>query len=374
MGLRANGRTKHPTPRSALVEDAPRRKAPLLPVSPPLPHRRRVERILLHPQEYRRQALQSRLRAARGPASRPDRKEAPQPLPTGNQDSLARNGGLQHGLLLLPELGHLKIQGGPGQLGHLEPEAVVQTAIKHGCPSIAFTYNEPTIWGEYVIDIAKAAHRQGLKTVMVTNGYITPEALFDVYEHIDAANVDLKAFTEEFYAKITLTHLAGTLEALKLLREKTSVWIELTTLLIPTLNDSSDEIERLSDWILENLGDETPLHFTAFHPDFKLRDKPHTPPETIHAARRIARERGLKFVYEGNIHSDGGHTLCPGCGREVIRRSWHRILEYQVGEDGSCAHCGHKIKGYFTLPSSLRDNGGDVPRSERETRRGFRAF
>ena len=256
---------------------------------------------------------------------------------------------------------------------HLEPEAVVQTAIKHGCPSIAFTYNEPTIWGEYVIDIAKAAHRQGLKTVMVTNGYITPEALFDIYEHIDAANVDLKAFTENFYAKITLTHLAPTLEALKLLREKTSVWLELTTLLIPTLNDATGEIEQLSDWVLENLGDETPLHFTAFHPDFKLRDKPRTPPETVHAARRIARARGLKYVYEGNIHSDGGHTICPGCGREVIRRSWHRVLEYQVGEDGTCAYCGYKIKGYFASPSPPQNNKPGVLRSGKDSQNNFSA-
>ncbi len=140
-----------------------------------------------------------------------------------------------------------------------------------------------------------------------------------------------------------------------------------------TLNDATEEIEQLSDWVLENLGDETPLHFTAFHPDFKLRDKPRTPPETVHAARRIARERGLKYVYEGNIHSDGGHTLCPGCGREVIRRSWHRVLEYQVGEDGTCAYCGYKIKGYFASPSPPQNNKPGVFRSGKDSQNNFSA-
>jgi len=234
---------------------------------------------------------------------------------------------------------------------HLEPEAVVLAAIEYNCPSLAFTYNEPTIWGEYVIDIAKVAHESGLKTVMVTNGYITREAIHDVYEHIDAANVDLKAFTENFYSKVTLTHLEPVLDALKILRRETSVWFELTNLIIPTLNDASEEIRELCGWVLENLGDDVPLHFTAFHPDFKLRDKPNTPPQTIHRARHIALEMGLKYVYEGNIVSDGADTVCPGCKQIVVKRSWHSVSDVRVNEDGTCRNCGTKISGYFAKPS-----------------------
>ena len=233
----------------------------------------------------------------------------------------------------------------------LEPEDVVQAAIEHYCPALAFTYNEPTIWAEYVVDIAKVAHRAGLKTVMVTNGYITREAIFDVYQHIDAANVDLKAFTERFYSKTTLTHLQPVLDTLKTLRHETSVWFEITNLMIPMLNDAAEETRALCAWILENLGDNVPLHFTAFHPDFKLRDKPNTPPETLHEARRIAIEMGLKFVYEGNIYSEGGDTICPGCKRTIVKRWWHQVSDLHVAENGQCDYCGARIPGYFRTPS-----------------------
>ncbi|MGZ4839772.1 MAG: AmmeMemoRadiSam system radical SAM enzyme, partial [Terriglobales bacterium] len=239
---------------------------------------------------------------------------------------------------------------------HLEPEAVVLAAIEYGCPSLAFTYNEPTIWGEYVIDIARVAHQAGLNTVMVSNGYITREAFFDVYQHIDAANIDLKAFTENFYSKITLTHLLPVLETLKWLRRETDVWFEITNLIIPTLNDGDSEFRQLCEWVLKNLGDDVPLHFTAFHPDFKLQDKPPTPPETLHRARAIAFELGLKFVYEGNIWSDGGNTICPGCKRAVIRRSWHAILSNDV-RDGQCKHCGTGIPGVFSKVEAERRRG-----------------
>jgi pyruvate formate lyase activating enzyme len=219
--------------------------------------------------------------------------------------------------------------------------------MHYGAPSLAFTYNEPTIWGEYVIDIAKVAHEHGLNTVMVSNGYITREAFFDIYRHIDAANIDLKAFTEKFYSKITLTHLKPVLDTLRWLRHETNVWFEITNLIIPTLNDGDSEFKELVEWVLENLGDDVPLHFTAFHPDFKLQDKPATPPETVHRARRIAREMGLKFVYEGNILSDGGSTICPGCKKVIIQRSWHSILANDA-RGGKCAHCGTKIPGVFT--------------------------
>jgi len=229
---------------------------------------------------------------------------------------------------------------------HLEPEQVVELAIHHGCPSIAFTYNEPTIWAEYVIDICDVAHRQGLNTVMVTNGYITREAFHDVYDHIDAANVDLKAFTENFYGKITLTHLAPVLETLLRLKQETHVWFELTNLMIPGLNDDETETRKLSDWVMQHLGPETPLHFTAFHPDFKLRDRPRTPPETLHRAREIARDAGLHYVYEGNILGDGGNTLCPECSELLIKRSWHDVLEDRLAE-GACPKCGHRVPGVW---------------------------
>ena len=238
----------------------------------------------------------------------------------------------------------------------LSPEQVVELTLQHGAPSIAFTYNEPTIWGEYVIDIAKIAHEQGVNTVMVSNGYITREAFFDVYQHIDAANIDLKAFTENFYSKITLTHLQPVLDTLKWLRHETDVWFEITNLIIPTLNDGDSEFRQLCDWVLANLGDDVPLHFTAFHPDFKLQDKPPTPPDTLHRARAIAFEMGLKFVYEGNIWSEGGNTICPGCKRAIIRRSWHEILSYDVRQ-GKCGHCGTKISGVFSKSEAERRRG-----------------
>jgi pyruvate formate lyase activating enzyme len=226
------------------------------------------------------------------------------------------------------------------------PEDVPLLALEHGCESIAFTYNEPTIWGEYVIDICKAAKDHGLKTVMVSNGYITREAFHDIYDHIDAANIDLKAFTETFYGKFTLTHLQPVLDTLQWLKNETSVWFELTNLLIPTLNDGAEEIGKLSEWVMQHLGPDVPLHFTAFHPDFKLRDKPATPPETLHRARRIALDAGLHYVYEGNIFGDGANTACPSCGELLIRRSWHNALENRL-KSGACASCGLAIPGVW---------------------------
>jgi pyruvate formate lyase activating enzyme len=230
------------------------------------------------------------------------------------------------------------------------PEDVPLLAIQNGCPTIAFTYNEPTIWGEYVIDICHAAKEHGLNTVMVTNGYITREAFHDIYDHIDAANVDLKAFTEQFYGRITLTHLEPVLETLKWLKTETNVWFEITNLMIPTLNDDPNETRKLCDWILENLGPDVPLHFTAFHPDFKLRDKPRTPPETLHRAYAIAREAGLHFVYEGNIHGGHGETICPSCQTLLVRRGWHEIFEYRLKKDGTCPSCGQSIPGRWSNP------------------------
>ena len=229
---------------------------------------------------------------------------------------------------------------------HVPPEDVPRLARHHGCDSIAFTYNEPTIWGEYVMDICKAAEGSGLKTVMVTNGYITYEAFHDIYDHIDAANVDLKAFTEGFYGKTTLTHLEPVLKTLEWLKQETQVWFEITNLMIPTLNDDPAETKRLADWIVEHLGPDVPLHFTAFHPDFKLRDKPATPPETLHRAREIAQAAGVRYVYEGNIFSDAANTYCPRCGETLITRSWHNVLDDRI-KNGACSKCGHKIPGVW---------------------------
>ena len=227
------------------------------------------------------------------------------------------------------------------------PEDVSLLAIQYGCDSIAFTYNEPTIWGEYVVDICRAAKQHGLNTVMVSNGYITREAFWDIYDHVDAANIDLKAFSESFYSRMTLTHLQPVLDTLEWLKNETNVWFEITNLMIPTLNDDPGETRKLAEWILEHLGPDVPLHFTAIHPDFKLQDKPRTPPETLHRAREIAREVGLHYVYEGNIFSGGANTECPRCGVVLIRRSWHNVEENRL-RDGRCSSCGHAVPGRWT--------------------------
>jgi len=232
------------------------------------------------------------------------------------------------------------------------PEEVPQLALSYGCDSIAFTYNEPTIWGEYIIDICRAAKAYGLKTVMVSNGYITRQAFHDIYDYIDAANIDLKAFTENFYGKTTLTHLQPVLDTLLLLKKETPVWFEITNLMIPTLIDDPEETRRLADWILENLGPDIPLHFTAFHPDFKLRDKPPTPPETLHQARRIALQAGLHYVYEGNIVTDAGSTFCPKCKLRVVRRSWHKVEE-DLLNGGKCPRCASFIAGVWERSGSI---------------------
>ncbi len=227
------------------------------------------------------------------------------------------------------------------------PEDVVRLAEQENCRSIAFTYNDPVIFGEYVIDVARLARAAGIRTVMVTAGYVTEEARAELFEHIDAANVDLKAFTEEFYRKQTLAHLEPVKNTLIWLKRETDVWLEITTLLIPGLNDSAVEVGRECDWILENLGEEIPIHFTAFHPDFRMRDIPRTPDETIMRARDIALRRGLRFVYVGNMNDrDGATTFCPGCGNALIKRSWHSVLSNRL--DGNhCPDCSRTIPGTF---------------------------
>ena len=221
-------------------------------------------------------------------------------------------------------------------------EGVVKLAMDKNCPSIAYTYNDPTIWGEWVMDIARVAREVGIKNVMVTAGYITPEAREDIYPLIDAANVDLKAFTDTFYHKLTFSHLAEVLDTISWLVNETDVWTEITNLIIPGHNDSMNEINEMVDWILKNVGDEVPTHFTAFHPDFKMMDTPPTPPDTLTKARNLAMRKGLKYVYVGNVHDNTGQTTyCPNCNKSLIVRNWHTIVDLSIV--GDKCDCGQKI-------------------------------
>jgi len=228
------------------------------------------------------------------------------------------------------------------------PAAVVALAGRERCPSIAYTYNDPVIFAEYVLDVAKPARAAGIRNVLVTNGYVTPEARVDLFAAADAANVDLKGFTEEFYHRHTASSLQPILDTLVWLRRETSVWLEITTLLIPGLNDSVEEVRAECDWLLEHLGDAVPLHFTAFHPDFKMTDRPPTPPEVLLRARRAALDAGLKFVYVGNVlDREGQTTWCPGCRTALIERDWHAVRRNRL-RDGRCPDCGTAIPGVWT--------------------------
>lgn len=227
------------------------------------------------------------------------------------------------------------------------PQAIVQAAQRTGCRSIAFTYNDPVTWAEYAIDTARIAQQEGLKTVAVTAGYISPAARPEFFQHIDAANVDLKAFTEEFYRKLTLSHLEPVLDTLKWLKRATQVWFEITTLLIPGENDSEEEIARLCDWIVTQLGPDVPLHFTAFHPDYKMLDHPPTPLATLLRAHQQALRAGVRFVYTGNVDdSERQSTYCPSCGKLLVERDWYEVGAYNL-RAGGCAFCGQSIPGLF---------------------------
>jgi pyruvate formate lyase activating enzyme len=228
------------------------------------------------------------------------------------------------------------------------PEAIARAAKDAGCRSVAFTYNDPTIFAEYAMDTADARHALGLAAVAVTAGYIRAEPRAEMYAKMDAANVDLKAFTEEFYKKQTASSLAPVKETLVYLVKETDVWTEITTLLIPGLNDSDRELTELSEWIARDLGLDVPLHLSAFHPDYKMTDIPPTPPETLRRAREIARKTGLRYVYTGNVHDrEGDTTSCPSCHAEVVVRDWYEILDAKLGPDGTCAACGTAIAGRF---------------------------
>jgi pyruvate formate lyase activating enzyme len=228
------------------------------------------------------------------------------------------------------------------------PEAVAAAAARHGCRSLAFTYNDPVIFAEYAIDCAIAAHEAGVKTVAVTAGYITAQARPEFYAHMDAANVDLKGFTEDFYRRLCYGELAPVLDTLRWLQRETSVWLEVTTLLIPGHNDSTAEIGRLCKWYGENLGPEVPLHFTAFHPDFKMLEIPPTPASTLIRARRQAIAEGLKHVYTGNIlDPDGQSTCCANCGELLIEREGYQLGRWNLTPRGLCRFCHAPLAGHY---------------------------
>ncbi|MCK6474327.1 MAG: AmmeMemoRadiSam system radical SAM enzyme [Planctomycetes bacterium] len=228
------------------------------------------------------------------------------------------------------------------------PERIAQAAVDTGCRSVAFTYNDPVIFLEYAVDVAQACRALGIKTVAVTAGYICPEPRVEFYRHMDAANVDLKGFTERFYRNITGSHLQPILETLEYLKNETEVWFEITTLLIPGENDSNAEIDAMTKWVAEKLGPDVPLHFTAFHPDWKMMDTPPTPPATLTRARKITLGNGIRYAYTGNVHDgDGGSTYCHNCKQLLIERDWYVLGKWNLTHDGACNRCGVKLPGLF---------------------------
>lgn len=227
------------------------------------------------------------------------------------------------------------------------PEAIAKAAARLGCEGVAFTYNDPVIWAEYAIDCALACREHGLKTIAVTAGYICREPREAFFNVMDAANVDLKGFTEAFYQHYTLSHLQPVLETLRWLSHESRTWLEITNLVIPGANDDMHEIERMCTWILENLGPDVPLHLTAFHPNFRLQDRPPTPLATLTTARNRALNLGLRYVYTGNVPDLAGQsTYCPQCKQAIIARAWYDIVRYELSA-GKCGYCGYPIAGSF---------------------------
>jgi pyruvate formate lyase activating enzyme len=229
-----------------------------------------------------------------------------------------------------------------------DPETIARAAAALGCRSVAFTYNDPVIFLEYAVDAARACRERGIKTVAVTAGYAKPEARRDLFAHVDAANVDLKGFSERFYHKICTGHLEPVLDTLRWLKHETNVWFEITTLLIPGENDSDAELHAASEWVVANLGPDVPWHFTAFHPDFRMRDKPRTPTTTLWRARSIARAHGVRYAYTGNVHDkEGQSTWCHACDELLIGRDWYVLAEWNLDEAGRCRRCQTPCAGVF---------------------------
>ncbi len=233
------------------------------------------------------------------------------------------------------------------------PDRIADAALRSGCRSVAYTYNDPVIFLEYAVDVAAACRARGIKNVAVTAGYVKSGAREEFFQAMDAVNLDLKGFTEEFYHSLCTAHLSDVLETAKFIKHETNAWLELTTLIIPGHNDGDEELRALSSWVVENLGPDVPLHFSAFHPDFRMRDIPRTPPETLFRAHRIGKEIGLNYVYTGNIHhEETGSTYCPGCGEKLIGRDWYQITQWGVGDKGMgqgghCTECGTAVAGIF---------------------------
>ncbi|RVU33802.1 AmmeMemoRadiSam system radical SAM enzyme [Hwanghaeella grinnelliae] len=233
------------------------------------------------------------------------------------------------------------------------PDQIAEAALRAGCRSVAYTYNDPVIFLEYAVDVAEACRKRGLKNVAVTAGYIKPEARAEFFGAMDAVNLDLKGFTENFYHSLCTAHLVDVLETAIYVKHETDAWLELTTLLIPGQNDSDEELQALTAWVKEHLGPNVPLHFSAFHPDFRMQDIPPTPPKTLFRAHRIGREAGLNYVYTGNIHDEAtGSTYCPGCGEKLIGRDWYEITQWGIGnaglgQGGHCTACGTAVAGVF---------------------------
>ena len=252
-----------------------------------------------------------------------------------------------------------------------QPEAIARAARALDCRSVAFTYNDPVIFIEYAVDVAHACRELGIQALAVTAGYICEEPRRDFFRHLDAANVDLKAFSESFYKQYCSAELAAVLETLCYLKHECDIWFEITTLLIPEANDSEAEIHAASQWVIENLGPDVPWHFTAFHPDYKMRDRAPTPPETLSRARSIARSYGIRYVYTGNVHDpEGGSTRCHDCGALLIGRDWYRLTAWNLTPSGHCAACGTRCAGVFEespgswgqrrLPVRLSDFGNNL--------------
>jgi len=234
-------------------------------------------------------------------------------------------------------------------MSQASPEAIARAALEHDCASVAYTYNDPVIFHEYAIDTAKACRDLGIKSVAVSAGYVCAEPRAEFYQWMDAANIDLKAFTERFYHQITGGHLEPVLETLKYIKHETSVWLELTTLVIPGENDSEAELEKMTQWVVENLGPDVPMHFSAFHPDWKMRDKPHTSLASLLLARSVALKNGVRYAYVGNVHDKlASSTYCHSCGSLLIGRDWYNLDEWNLDASGNCRFCGERCAGVFS--------------------------
>ncbi len=228
------------------------------------------------------------------------------------------------------------------------PEVIARAAEELGCRSVAFTYNDPVIFHEYAIDVAQACRERGVKTVAVTAGEVCDEPRAEFYRHMDAANVDLKAFTEKFYHQICASHLQPVLDTLVYLKHETDVWFEITNLIIPDANDSAEEIDEMTRWVVERLGPDIPMHFSAFHPDYKMRDRGPTPLSTLTRARKIAIRNGVHYAYTGNVHdAEGDTTFCHECDTALIRRDWYDLVDWKLTNDGCCPSCGTSCSGRF---------------------------